>query len=83
MNLTKYYNMATRTFHVSFPTEWAKEIEDEMKKEHFSPTEFFKSLYRRYRSDQQAIKDLEESEMDYRKGRFIEADSLADLIEEK
>jgi len=75
--------MATRTFHISFPVEWAKEIEKEIKNEHYSVSEYFKRLYREYREEQQVYKDLEESEKDYREGRVITGKSLKELIKKK
>lgn len=72
--------MATRTFHISFPSEWAKEIEKEIKKEHYTPSEFFKGLYRRYREERQVLADLAESEKDYKKGRIVTGKSLRELL---
>lgn len=71
--------MASKTFHISFPLDWAKEIEKEMKREHYTPSEYFKALYRRFREERQVMADLEESEEDLRKGRTVEAKSLKDL----
>ena len=86
MNLTKYYiklSMATRTFHISFPVEWAKEIEEEMKKKHFTPTEYFKHLYREMRQDRE-YKDFQEAvkcyEEEKKSGKLKKLTSLKDLM---
>ncbi len=47
--------MATTTYHISFPAELAKELEKEMKEEHYSPSEYFKMIYRWYREEQSVI----------------------------
>ncbi len=70
--------MATKTFHISFPIEWAEEIEREMKRDHYTPTEYFKHLYRKTNKEQ-LLADIQESEDDIKHGRIIKADSLADL----
>lgn len=70
--------MATRTFHISFPLELAKQIEKEMKDGFYTPSEYFKHLYRKAK-EEQLLADIEESEEDIKHGRIIEADSLADL----
>jgi Arc/MetJ-type ribon-helix-helix transcriptional regulator len=74
--------MATRTFHISFPLEWAEEIEKKIEKEHYSVSEYFKELYREYRSDQEAIAALRESEEDVKQGRVYEG-NLKDLLKRK
>jgi len=71
--------MATRTFHISFPVEWAKEIEKEMKAGYYTPSEYFKHLYRMAR-EEKLLADIQESEDDYKHGRVIEAESLKDFI---
>ena len=72
--------MATKTFHISFPLEWAKEIDKEIKKDHYTPSEYFKALYRRYREEQKALAELEESEKDYKEGRIVTGKSLKELL---
>jgi hypothetical protein len=72
--------MATRTFHISFPTEWAEQIEREMKEGHYTPSEYFKQLYRQKR-EEQLSKDIAESEDDYRNGRMSTAKSLMEMME--
>jgi hypothetical protein len=83
MNLTKYYNMATRTFHISFPVEWADEIEKEIKKEHFTPTEYFKDLYRQMKQ-QREYEDFEDAikchEEEKKAGKLKKLNSLKDLM---
>jgi len=74
--------MATRTFHISFPLEWAKEIEKEIEKEHYSVSEYFKKLYRQRRNDHVAIAALRESEDDLKHGRVYEGE-LKDLLKRK
>jgi nicotinamide mononucleotide adenylyltransferase len=71
--------MATRTYHISFPIEWAKAIEKEMKEEHYTPSEYFKHLYRQMRRAR-LMADIRESEKDFEKGRIVEANSLEDLV---
>lgn len=83
MNLIKYYKMATRTFHISFPMEWAKEIEKEMKEEHFSPTEYFKNIYRQVKQ-QREYADFQDSMKCYKAeknlGKLKKLTSLKDLM---
>ena len=70
--------MATRTFHISLPLELAKEIEKEMEEGYYTPSEYFKYLYRLAR-EEKLLADIQESEDDYKHGRVIEAESLKDL----
>ena len=70
--------MATKTFHISFPVEWAEEIEKEIKRDHYTPTEYFKNLYRKIK-EEHLLADIRESEEDIKHGRIIKANSLADL----
>ncbi len=70
--------MATRTFHISLPLELAKEIEKEMKKGYYTPSEYFKYLYR-LAKEEKLLADIQESEDDYKHGRIIKAESLKDL----
>jgi len=71
--------MSTRTYHISFPAEWAEQIDREMKEEHYTPSEYFKQLYRQKR-EEQLLKDIAESEEDYRQGRVVKGKTLRDLI---
>ncbi len=72
--------MATTTYHISFPMDWAKELEKEMEEEHYTPSEYFKELYRRTRRERRFEKELAESEEDFKKGRVVRANSLKDLM---
>jgi hypothetical protein len=73
--------MATRTFHISFPLEWAKEIEKEIEKEHYTPSEYFKHLYRQMKQEQ-LLADIQESEEDFKQGRVYKG-NLKDLLKRK
>lgn len=71
--------MATRTFHISLPLELAKEIEKKMKEGYYTPSEYFKHLYRQAK-EEELLADIREGEEDLKHGRIIEADSIADLL---
>ncbi len=73
--------MATTTYHISFPADWAQEVEKEMQEEHYTPSEYFKELYRRARRGRRFEKELAESEEDFKKDRVTRANSLKDFIE--
>jgi len=75
--------MATRTFHISFPLEWAEEIEKEIKKEHYTPSEYFKMLYREMkiqgeeRDFQKALKNYEKEK---KAGKLKELKTISELM---
>jgi len=76
--------MATRTFHISFPLEWAKEIEKEIEKEHYTPSEYFKMLYRemKIQSEQRDFqKTLKAYEKEKKAGKLKELKSVDELFE--
>ena len=57
--------MATTTFHISLPSQLGKEIEKEIKRGYYSPSEYFKMLYRKHREFEEA--DFEETIRNYEK----------------
>lgn len=76
--------MATTTFHISLPAELGKEIEKEIKKGYYTPSEYFKMIYRRYK-EQKELRDFEDSMRGYEKekkaGKLKELKSLSELME--
>lgn len=75
--------MATKTFHISFPVEWAEEIEKEIKNDHYTPTEYFKDLYRKIKLDRE-YSEFQEAVECYEKekkaGTLKKLTSLKDLM---
>ena len=76
--------MATTTFHISLPAQLGKAIEKEIKEGYYSPSEYFKMLYRKQREYEE--KDFEETIRNYKKekkaGKLKVLKSVDELFEE-
>lgn len=77
--------MSTTTYHISFPAEWAKEIEKEMEKEHYSVSEYFKQLYRIAKQQKNEHQDFQKFLLSYEKekksGTLKKLESANELFE--
>ena len=72
--------MASKTYHISFPMEWAKDIEQTMKRKHYSVSEFFKEVYREYRAKKELDEAIEIYEREKRQGKLKKLKSFDELM---
>lgn len=72
--------MASTTFHISFPSELGEDIAKEIKRGYYTPSEFFKMLFREYRDTQRAQEDIKGYQQEKAAGKLRELKSINDLI---
>ena len=66
--------------NISLPKELSKVVDEAVKSGQFATkSEFFRNLLRYWKEEQQLIKDIAESEKDFKEGRFKLLKSLKDL----
>lgn len=74
--------MATTTFHISFPGELAKHLAKDIKKGHYTPSEYFKMLYRWYKTEE-SIREAERCYEEEKKAGTLKElkGSIMDLVD--
>jgi len=65
--------------NISLPAELAADVKREVKKHKFSSTsEFFRHLWRLYQTEKM-VRDIRQSEKEFKQGRYITLKSIRDL----
>lgn len=68
--------------NISLPPAMAKEVRKAVKTGKYSSTsEFFRELIKMWYSEELLFKDLQQAEKEYKAGKFVKLNSLADLID--